>query len=217
MNPRFRSVIFDFDYTLADSAGGILECLNFAFNEMNLPAVDADTACRTIGLSLPDTFHRLTGESDRSRTRRFTHLFIQKANEVMVDQTVLFNSVPGAIGRLRQQGRNLGIVSTKYRHRIESVLEREGLLESFDVIVGGEDVAAHKPSPEGLLVAVERLKSAAPNCLYVGDSLVDAETAHRAGVPFAAVLTGVTEADAFKAYPTEGVLGDLSELPRWME
>ena len=83
----------------------------------------------------------------------------------------------------------------------------------FDVVVGGEDVAMHKPDPSGLLAAVECLGSAPTSALYVGDSVTDAETAKRAGVPFVAVLSGVTPREVFEDYSMYRVLESLSELP----
>ena len=130
-----------------------------------------------------------------------------------LDLTVLFESVPATIAALRVLGFPLGIVSTKFRYRIEAILEREGLHDAFGVIVGGEDVAEHKPDPTGLLTAIGRLGSVPASTLYVGDSVVDAETAKRAGVPFVAVLSGVTPREAFRGYPVCGILENLSELP----
>ena len=64
----------------------------------------------------------------------------------------------------------------------------------MDIIVGGEDVKAAKPSPEGLLLAIKRLHVSKAETLYIGDSTVDAETAQAAGVDFAGVTHGVTTA-----------------------
>ena len=88
---------------------------------------------------------------------------------------------------------------------------RAGLLEPFGVIVGGEDVSRHKPDPEGLMMATEMLGSLG-STLYVGDSLSDAEAAKRAGLPFVAVLSGVTPREASEGYPIHRILNKLSEL-----
>ena len=60
--------------------------------------------------------------------------------------------------------------------------------------------------------AIERLGGSPSGSLYVGDSVTDAETARRAGVPFAAVLNGVTPREAFKDYPVHMILDNLGEL-----
>jgi phosphoglycolate phosphatase len=213
MDRRLKSVIFDFDYTLADSSRGVIDCINYALGTMGFPAVTDEAACRTIGLSLPDTFTVLVGEQHTARTEEFAHLFIEQAGKVMTDKTVLFDTVPQTISILQRGTLGLGIVSTKFRHRIEQILAREGLLDAFDVIVGGEDVARHKPDPEGLLTAIDRLGSTPPETLYVGDSIVDAETAGRAQVPFAAVISGTTDKKAFACRPVVGILESLQQLP----
>jgi phosphoglycolate phosphatase len=213
--PRFQAVIFDFDYTLADSSRGIIECVNYALDRLHLPPVTPDQILSTIGLSLPDTFRALTGATEGSA--EFVRLFVQRGDKVMMDKTVLLEPVPQVVSLLDRPGLALGIVSTKFRRRIESVLARDQLLSHFDVIIGGEDVPRHKPEPDGLLLALERLGLTPSDSIYVGDSTVDAETARRAGIPFVAVLSGTTPRDAFEEYPVIGILESISGLPGWLE
>jgi phosphoglycolate phosphatase len=213
MKPHFQTVIFDFDYTLADSSEGVIECINFALEGLGLPTVPAPMACKTIGLSLSETLFKLTGQQHTDKSDEFARLFIKRADEVMVDMTVLFKSSPGIVKLLKGQDIALGIVSTKFRRRIEAILKRENLFHVFDVIVGGEDVSDYKPDPEGLLKALARLGGVPSSSLYVGDSVTDAETARRADVPFVAVLSGVTPKDAFRDGEVYRILEGLSELP----
>ena len=208
-----QTIIFDFDYTLADSSNGVIDCVNFALAKLGLPIAPEDAIRRGIGLSLEETLVMLAGERNRGSYEEFLRLFVERADEVMVDATILFESVPGVIQSLKAQGIGLGIVSQKYRSRIETILERESLLDCFDVIVGGEDMAAFKPDPSGLLTALGRLDSLPANSLYVGDSVTDAETAKRADVPFTAVLSGVTPKESFNSYPTFSIIESISELP----
>jgi phosphoglycolate phosphatase len=212
--PEIHAAIFDFDYTLADSSQGCVECVNFAFREMGLAAHSDETICRTIGLSLRETFVTLVGDRDVARGDEFVSLFLKRADQVMVDHTVMYESAHATITALRESGLRLGIVSTKYRHRIEHVLERENLRRLFDVVIGGEDVDEHKPHPAGLLEAIKRLECSRMSTVYVGDSVVDAEVAKRAAVPFVAVLSGVTPAAHFDGYERIATLKDISELPR---
>jgi phosphoglycolate phosphatase len=213
-NPKITAAVFDFDYTLADSSKGCVECVNFALQEMGLATHPVENICRTIGLSLKETFVRLAGNEDAAQGDQFARLFVQRADQVMVDLTVVYQSVAATIHALQEGGLRLGIVSTKYRYRIEQVLERENLRQFFEVVIGGEDVAEHKPHPAGLLEAIRRFESSPLSTVYVGDSLVDAEVAKRAGVPFVAVLSGVTPVDHFEGFERVGTLKDISELPR---
>lgn len=210
--PPVQAIIFDFDYTLADSSRGVIACFNFAFDRLGLPIADDATIRQTIGLTLPDALVMLGGKEYTRYTDAFTQLFMERADEIMADNTQLFEVVPETVETLRDLGIQLGIFSLKYRYRIETVLKREALLDAFEVIIGAEDVSEYKPNPKGLLVAMERLGCVRENCLYVGDSLTDAKTAQRADTDFIAVLSGVTPRATFEDHDVYAILGDVSGL-----
>lgn len=214
--PTFRAVLFDFDYTLADSSQGAIECINFALAEMKLAPVSDEAVCRTIGLSLNETFLSLADHHEPDRCAEFYGLFVRRAEEVMSNLTVLYESVPATIQLLRKRGLRLGIVSTKYRRRINQVLEREALMHGFEIVIGGEDVEQHKPHPQGLFEAMKMLECSSESVLYVGDSVVDAELAKRAGVPLVVVLSGVTPRSDFAEYSPLAILETVSELPKFL-
>lgn len=211
------ALIFDFDYTLADSSPAVIACAAHAFERMGLAPAGADAVRATIGLSLPETLVRLAGEEQRPRAEEFRGYFRELSDRIMVAQTTLFPFVPETVRALRRRGLLLGIVSTKFRCRIEDVLERDGLAGAFDPIVGGDDVTEFKPSPEGLLAAAARMKQRPEAVLYVGDSVTDAETARRAGIPFVAVLSGTTPAAAFDPYRPAAVWENIAALPGWLD
>jgi phosphoglycolate phosphatase len=107
----------------------------------------------------------------------------------------------------------LGIVSTKYRRRINEVLKREAVHDGFEIVIGGDDVDYHKPHPQGLIAAMEKLECSPESVIYVGDSVVDAEVAKRAGVPLIVVLSGVTPRSHFDQYKPVAVLENVSQVP----
>jgi len=209
-----QAIVFDFDYTLADSSRGVVKCANAALHDLGLPPALPEAICRTIGMPLNETFLQLAGPGNASQSGEFARLFKQHADVAMADLTVLFPTVELVMRTLSRGGQKLGIVSTKFRYRIEGILQRESLRDLFDVIVGGEDVARHKPDPEGLLRAIAGLRSSPERALYVGDSIIDAETAKRAGVSFVAVLSGVTRRSEFAGYQAIAIIESLSQLPQ---
>lgn len=204
--------MFDFDYTLADSSAAVVECCSGALAGMGLPAASPDDIRRTIGLSIPDTLAQLAGEEHRHREQEFRAHWRRRSDVIMVEQTYLYDETHTAVAALRAEGVAAGIVSTKWRQRIVDVLERESLIDGFAVIVGGDDVAAHKPDPEGLLAAARTLGAAPAEVLYVGDSTTDAKAAARAGMRFVAVLSGVTEAPEFEEFEPLRVLAHVGEI-----
>ena len=146
-----RAVLFDFDFTLADSSEGVVVCMNHALGRLGLPPAPADAIRRTIGLDLPTALGILAGEEWRSREDEFFGHFVRKADEVMVDSTAFLPGAVRVLGVLHGGGYRVGVVTTKYRHRVEDVLERDGLRGVVDVVVGVDDVPRPKPAPDGLL------------------------------------------------------------------
>lgn len=209
---NYKAVIFDFDYTLADSSKGVCECVSYSLKEMGYDCPGHEKICRTIGLPLNKVFAGLTDNSQPADAEMFRKLFKERADQVMVDGTIIFNEVRPLFEYLTLSGIKCGIVSTKYRYRIKDVLDRDGLGNYVDIIIGGEDVANFKPDPEGLIKAIACLNLRKEDCLFVGDSLVDAETAKNAGVDFAAVLTGTTEREEFGVYDPLNIIKRLDKL-----
>ena len=207
-----KAVLFDFDFTLADSSVGIITCINYALTKIGLPESSPDEILETVGLYIPEALVALAGEEYRPRGQEFFKRFTEKADEVMIEGTRLYPPTAKVIPALDRFGYRVGIVSTKYRYRIESMMDRDGLLDCLDVIIGGEDVTRHKPDPEGLTKAAAKLGVGIGDCVYVGDSHVDAGAARSAGMPFVAVLSGTTSADTFDGYPNLAVLPGIENL-----
>lgn len=207
-----RAVFFDFDFTLADSSEGIVVCMNHALAQLGLRPASADAIRCTIGLDLHTAFGILAGEEWRSREGEFFEHFVRKADEVMVASTSFLPGAARVLRTLHEAGYRVGIVTTKYRHRVEDALERDGLRAFVEVVVGADDVPRPKPAPDGLLQVAASLGIPTGDCVFVGDSVVDAMAAQAAGVGFLAVLSGTTTAEVFARYPAKAVLNGVGEV-----
>ncbi|MBQ6787248.1 MAG: HAD family hydrolase [Lachnospiraceae bacterium] len=212
----YKAYIFDFDYTLGDSSEGIVESVLHALSQLDEEAKTAEEIRKTIGLSLRETYFTLTSSKNEERAEQFATYFKEKADEVMVASTQIYEPVKQVFTSLRENGCKIGIVTTKFHYRIDAILAKFHMTEMVDIIVGGEDVKAPKPNPEGLLYAIEKLQLEKVDILYIGDSVVDAKTAQAAKVDFAGVLTGTTTEEDFMAYRnvciTENLYGIQKEL-----
>lgn len=209
-----KGIIFDFDFTLADSSKGVIGCINYAVKKLGFTRFSDEKIKKTIGLTLKQSFTSLVGKEHLDKTEKFEYYFIEKADEIMTEFTELFMETSSVIRLLHSEGIKLAIVSTKFRYRIIEILERENLLEFFEVIIGGEDVQEHKPDPRGLLEAIKKLNLSISQTIYVGDSLTDAETAFRAKASFVAVVSGVTTQKGFGNYPVIAFIKNVSEIPK---
>ncbi len=207
-----KAVIFDFDYTLGDSTNGIVLSANYALEKMGHRICSTDMIKKTIGLSLKDTYVELTNDYNLDNAEEFRRLFVEMADKEMVDNTVLYDGVKGILKALKANGIKVGIVTTKFGYRIEAILKKFDATELVDLIIGSDNVKVEKPNPEGLLMAVERLKLEKDELIYIGDSIVDAKTAVNAGVPFAGVLTGTTTREEFMQYANVCIGNSVAEV-----
>ena len=172
---------------------------------------------RTIGLSLAHSFRVLSGNDDPGLGAAYAKHFGEHADRVMAELVCLYPGVADTIRDLRGRGLRTAIVSTKFRYRIEDILKRAELSGLVDVIVGGEDVAQHKPHPESLQRALRLLDVHPSRAVYVGDHPVDAQAAAAAQIPFVGVLTGATDAQAWAAFALLSIIADVTELPAMLD
>lgn len=204
-----KAVLFDFDFTLADSSKGILECVRHALASSGLPVPEDHVVLSTVGMSLRECWSITAPGAD---PKALNDLFIERADQMMADVTWVYESVPSVMEELTGRGYATGIVSTKFRYRIESILARDSMLHLFDVIVGGEDVELHKPHPDALIRAFEILGCSASEAVYVGDTVTDAAAASAVGTGFIAVCSGPTPRSAFEAHGVETILDSLPQV-----
>ena len=209
---KYTTYLFDFDYTLADSSRGIVTCFRIVLERHQYTSVTDEAIKRTIGKTLEESFSILTGVTDPEQLEAFRKEYSAEAGIYMNSNTFLFPATLPTLTELKNRGARIGIISTKYRFRILSFLKDHLPEDFFDIIVGGEDVKQAKPSPEGLLLAIERLGATAAKVLYIGDSTVDAETAQTAGIDFVGVTSGMTTQEELEAYPHREVMESLEGL-----
>lgn len=215
---QFKGVFFDFDYTLGDSTPAILAGFRHAFSQMGLPEPEDEAVRRTIGMVLEDEYTVLSGDADPGRRARFRQLYAEKAGPLQPKLTKLFPGARALLEALHRAGLPAGVVSTKNASTLRAILEAQGVLPLLASVTGGDMVSRPKPDPEGLCSAVRAQALEPEQVLYCGDTLIDAETAQRAGAPFCAVLNGATAEEQFRAsgFPFVHIAPDLAELKEWL-
>ena len=85
-NLKYKAVIFDFDYTLADSSRGVYESVYYALNKMGYSCPGYEEVCKTIGLHLSQTFAVLTGNENNDDATKFRDYFKERADQVMAEK-----------------------------------------------------------------------------------------------------------------------------------
>lgn len=211
-----KSIVFDLDGTLIDSAPDIHAAGNKMLVAEGLPKVTFEQSRGFVGHGagvLIDRMMMAVGlPEDPLRHRRMLDTFLQHY-ETAVHQSTVYPGVCEALLALQADGWLLAVCTNKPIAPTRSVLRHFGLLETFPVIFGGDSLPQRKPNPAPLLAVIAQLGG--PKTLFVGDSEVDAETAERAGVDFALYTEGyrktpVDQLSHLIAFDSFAVLPDLA-------
>jgi pyrophosphatase PpaX len=183
---RFPVVLFDLDGTVIDSGGIILASMRHAAKEvLGLEPSDEELMATVGGPGLEAQMRALSPQ----RVDELVTVY-REHNEPLHDELACCARMDDVLVRLRQQGRQLGIVTAKRRATVELAFASVPLGHLFDTVVGGDETTRHKPDPAPLLLALERLDARPEDAAYVGDAPFDVHAAKAAGLFSVAVTWG---------------------------
>lgn len=206
---RWKTVIFDFDGTLANTIPLILASYRHTIERFGLePASDA-TIRSWIGRTLPDMFTELAGP-DRAAELMDAYSVWQTENTA--EHLVAYPGIDGLLTDLSDAGASLGIATSRRRGSAEFLAATLGLDAHLPLLVAMEETPHHKPHPAPLLLAAELLGVAPGECVYVGDAVVDLGAADAAGMAGIGVTWGAGLPDALLEHPSVGVVDTVDQL-----
>jgi 2-phosphoglycolate phosphatase len=189
--PRLRTVLFDLDGTLADTAPDISFALNTLLDERGRPplpyAVIRPVVSHGSNALITCAFGLQTGDNGFDELKqRFLAIY---ESHLAVD-TRLFPGMAELLNALTGQGRNWGVVTNKPGWLTRPLMERLGVAEKAVCIVSGDSTAHRKPHPAPMLLACREAGSEPAQCLYVGDARRDIEAGKNAGMHTLVALFG---------------------------
>ncbi|HEY7207083.1 MAG TPA: HAD-IA family hydrolase [Gaiellaceae bacterium] len=206
---RFPVVLFDLDGTVIDTGAIILASMRHAVREvLGREFADEELMAAVGGPGLEAQMRAL----DPDRVDELVRVY-RAHNEPLHDGITAFVGMDEVLLRLRDEGRRLGIVTAKRRETVDLAFDRVPLGHLFDVVVGGDETERHKPDPEPLQLALERLGADPDQAAYVGDSPFDVRAAKTGGLHAIAVTWGgIHGRAALEAEEPDAVVESAEEL-----
>jgi pyrophosphatase PpaX len=183
---RYQAVLFDLDGTLIDSGAAILASFHHATETVLGRRFADDVVMASVG---GHGIHRQMAAFDPERVDELVDAY-RAHNLDLYRQIRLFPGIDAVLERLRDDGRELGVVTVKSRVTVELTFQLLPLGSFFETVVTGDDVERHKPEPDALLLALERLGGEPGSAAYIGDSPFDVQAAKAAGMGAIAVTWG---------------------------
>ena len=182
------AVLFDLDGTLIDSVELIVNSALYAFEKCGHPPPAAEDWLADVGLPLRTMFGRFISDESAMDQLIAGYREYQLANH---DRLVRpYDEVTTTLTALRDGGHAVAVVTSKSEPLARRGLTHVGLDGFFDVIVGLESCTRHKPDPEPVHVALDRLGLRPTDAAFVGDSPHDMAAGRAAGVITVAALWG---------------------------
>jgi HAD superfamily hydrolase (TIGR01509 family) len=180
------AVIFDCDGTLVDSEPLARTAWERRLAAHGYTLTDADVDA-SVGLPYPRVHAYFAERVDLPAAEPFWAEFSGELFALIDSELVLFDDAITAARELRERGVPVAVASTSPRDRLQRTLRRAGLLDAFDAVVAGDEVANGKPAPDMFLLAAERLRVPPEQCIVVEDSPPGVQAGLAAGMHTLAV------------------------------
>jgi pyrophosphatase PpaX len=180
---NFDGIIFDIDGTLTSTNELIFASFNYVMGKYLNKTLTNNEIISLFGPTEDVILEEWTG-TDYPRARQDYYNFYTENHE-MAD---LYPGILEILTFIKSHKIPLSIFTGKGKEAAIITLKKLRIYNFFDLIITGDDVNEHKPSPEGILKFIEKFKLIPQKVLMIGDSPSDIKASHKAGVKVASVL-----------------------------
>ena len=186
-------LIFDLDGTLISTIDDLGQACNHALSACGFPTHKIEDYPRLVGNGINKLIERALPEEHRNEATvlRLREHFVPFYDQHNCDLTRPYDGIPELLQTLKAAEHTLAVASNKYQAATEKIVAHF-FPNTFDVVLGERAGIPRKPDPQIVYDILSTLNSklSTLNCLYIGDSLVDAATAKAANLPFVACAWG---------------------------
>ena len=211
----YQCVVFDWDGTLMDSIQKIVECLQAAAQDVDLPVPTRNVARNVIGLGLNESMLTVFGEISETKVlelvERYKFHFVEKNRT----SQRFYSSVKFGLNTLDQTGVGLCVATGKARRGLDRILKQEQL-ESFFLYTRCADESRSKPHPQMLLDVLAYTALNPEQVLMVGDTSYDMEMAVAAKIDAVGITYGAHSSEQLLSSGANHLVDDFQELLGWL-
>ena len=207
-----KACIFDLDGTLTNTLESMTYSVNLTLEEMGLSKITKDQCRLFVGNGarvLIEKSLKAAGDTDASRIEEGMEIYGRIFDRNCTYHVTPYKGIPEMLKALKDKGIHLAVLSNKPDRQTVKVVKAIFGEELFDYAQGQKEGIRRKPEPDGVWYLMEQMHVSKEECLYIGDSEVDAATGRNAGLKTIGVLWGFRDR---KTLETAGV-DDLIDRP----
>jgi len=176
---KIDTVLFDFDGTIMDTNNVIVMSWQHTFRTLENREEDVAKLAQTFGEPLEYTLRKFFPEVPVEESIEIYRSFHRDNFGELI---TLFPGMKGLLAEVKARGYKTALVTSRVGDTTQQGMEKYEIAEYFDAVVAAEDTTKHKPDPQPINAALEKLGSKAENAVMLGDTLFDILCARNAGV-----------------------------------
>ncbi len=211
---RYDLIIFDLDGTLLNTIGDLAEAANVMLRKRNLPQHTYEEYCTFVGNGIMRLVERAlpeelrTAESVAAARQDFLSYYIDHIDR----KTKPYEGIVQLLGALQAAGVSLAVASNKFQAGTGELIHRFFPEIGWVAVYGQRPDVPLKPDPAVVEEILSGVNIPRERVLYVGDSGVDIETAHRAGIKAVGVTWGFRSRSELEAAGADWIVDRAEEI-----
>jgi phosphoglycolate phosphatase len=215
-----RTIVFDLDGTLVDTAPDLINALNHVLDREGLPPIPLAAARNMIGAGARRLIERGLEADGRhvgpDDIARMTSAFIDHYAAHIAELSKPFEGLEDALDRMTARGHRFAVCTNKLEWLSKRLLDELSLSHRFAAICGADTFGVSKPDPAILRQTVVLAGGQLADAIMVGDAGTDVGVARRAGIPVIGVAFGYTDTPMAELNP-DRLIQHMLELPEVVE
>ena len=210
----YKTVVFDLDGTLLNTIDDLADAGNRVCAARGWPQHTVEEYKYFVGNGIPKLVERFSPPQARTPAILADTLAAFQADygAHLRDKTAPYPGMPALLARLKAAGVQLAVFSNKADPLARQVVADYFDAALFDAVRGALPGVPTKPAPQGTLALMQAIGADPAATLYVGDSNVDVDTAHNAGLPCCGVLWGFRTRQELTDAGAEHLAANAEEL-----
>ena len=210
-----KACIFDLDGTLTNTLESMTYSVNLTLEEMGLSKITKDQCRLFVGNGarvLMEKSLKAVGDTDASRIEEGMEIYGRIFDRNCTYHVTPYEGIPEMLKALKDKGIQLAVLSNKPDRQTVKVVKAIFGEELFDYAQGQKEGIRRKPEPDGVWYLMEQRHVSKEECLYIGDSEVDAATGRNAGLKTIGVLWGFRDRKTLETAGADDLIDRPDEL-----
>ena len=210
-----KACIFDLDGTLTNTLESMTYSVNLTLKEMGLSQITKDQCRMFVGNGarvLMEKSLKAAGDTDASRIEEGMEIYGRIFDRNCTYHVTPYEGIPEMLKALKDKGIHLAVLSNKPDRQTVKVVKAIFGEELFDYAQGQKEGIRRKPEPDGVWYLMEQMHVSKEECLYIGDSEVDAATGRNAGLKTIGVLWGFRDRKTLETAGADDLIDRPDEL-----